>query len=183
MPYAVTPTAIPDVLVLEPQVFEDERGAFFESFNARAFAEATGLDVSFVQDNQSRSRQGVLRGMHYQVRQSQGKLVRVVQGAVFDVAVDLRKSSPTFGHWVGEVLSAANYRQLWVPPGFAHGYVVLSDVADYAYKVTDYWAPEYERSLLWSDPEVGIVWPIDFEPILSCKDRTGTRLAAADVFD
>jgi dTDP-4-dehydrorhamnose 3,5-epimerase len=183
MPYTVTPTAMPEVLVLEPKVFGDARGFFFESFNARDFAEVTGLDVSFVQDNHSKSSQGVLRGMHYQIQHPQGKLVRVVQGAVFDVAVDMRKSSPTFGRWVGEVLSADNHKQLWVPPGFAHGFVVLSESAEFLYKTTDYWYPEFERSLLWNDADVGIAWPIDFEPKLAAKDAAGKSLALAETFD
>jgi len=183
MPYTVTSTAIPDVLVLEPKVFGDARGFFFESFNARDFAEVTGLDVSFVQDNHSKSGQGVLRGMHYQIQNPQGKLVRVTQGAVFDVAVDLRKSSPTFGRWVGEVLSAENHKQFWVPPGFAHGFVVLSESAEFLYKTTDYWYPEHERSLLWNDADIGIAWPIDFEPKLAAKDSAGKALAQAELFD
>jgi dTDP-4-dehydrorhamnose 3,5-epimerase len=182
MPFIVTPTAIPDVLVLEPKVFGDHRGFFFESFNARDFAQATGVDAQFVQDNHSKSARGVLRGLHYQIQHAQGKLVRVVQGKVFDVAVDLRKSSPTFGRWVGAELSADNYRQLWVPPGFAHGFVVLSESAEFLYKTTDYWYPEYERSLLWNDPAVGIDWPIDFEPQLAAKDQAGKLLAQAEVF-
>jgi dTDP-4-dehydrorhamnose 3,5-epimerase len=182
MPYTVTPTAIPEVLVLEPKVFGDARGFFFESFNARDFREVTGLDVEFVQDNHSKSAKGVLRGLHYQIQNPQGKLVRVVQGAVFDVAVDLRKSSPTFGHWVGEILSAENHKQLWVPPGFAHGFVVLSDSAEFLYKTTDYWYPEYERSLLWNDPTVGIVWPIDFAPQLAAKDAAGKVFGEAEMF-
>jgi dTDP-4-dehydrorhamnose 3,5-epimerase len=183
MPYTLTPAAIPDVLVLEPTVFGDARGFFFESFNARDFAEVTGLDVCFVQDNHSKSGKGVLRGMHYQIQHPQGKLVRVVQGAVFDVAVDLRKSSPTFGRWVGEVLSAENRKQIWVPPGFAHGFLVLSESAEFLYKTTDYWYPEHERSLLWNDPDVGIAWPIDGEPVLAAKDSAGIPLAAVEVFD
>jgi len=182
MPYTVTPTAIPDVLVLEPKVFGDARGFFFESFNARDFAEVTGVQAEFVQDNHSKSGKGVLRGLHYQIQNPQGKLVRVVQGAVFDVAVDLRKFSPTFGRWVGEVLSAENHKQLWVPPGFAHGFVVLSESAEFLYKTTDYWYPEHERSLLWNDASVGIEWPIDFEPQLAAKDAAGKTLAMADVF-
>lgn len=182
MPYTVTPTAIPEVLVLEPKVFGDARGFFFESFNARDFREVTGLDVEFVQDNHSKSAKGVLRGLHYQIQNPQGKLVRVVQGAVFDVAVDLRKSSPTFGQWVGEVLSAENHKQLWVPPGFAHGFVVLSDSAEFLYKTTDYWYPEHERSLLWDDPTVGIVWPIDFAPQLAAKDAAGRVFGEAEMF-
>lgn len=182
MPYTVTSTAIPDVLVLEPKVFGDARGFFFESFNARDFREVTGLDVDFVQDNHSKSAKGVLRGLHYQIQHPQGKLVRVVQGAVFDVAVDLRKSSPTFGHWVGEMLSAENHKQLWVPPGFAHGFVVLSDSAEFLYKTTDYWYPEHERSLLWSDPTVNIDWPIDFAPQLAAKDAAGKLFGEAETF-
>lgn len=183
MPYTVTPTAIPEVLVLTPKVFGDARGFFFESFNARDFAQSTGLDVEFVQDNHSKSSQGVLRGLHYQIQHPQGKLVRVVQGAVFDVAVDLRKSSPTFGQWVGEILSAENHAQLWVPPGFAHGFVVLSESAEFLYKTTDYWYPEHERSLLWNDPAVAIDWPIDFAPQLATKDAAGKLLSNADVFE
>lgn len=183
MPLTVTPTAIPDVLVLEPKVFGDARGFFFESFNAREFAQATGLDTQFVQDNHSKSAKGVLRGLHYQIQHSQGKLVRVVQGRVFDVAVDLRKSSATFGRWVGMELSADNHRQVWVPPGFAHGFVVLSESAEFLYKTTDYWYPDHERTLLWNDPAIGIEWPIDFVPQLAAKDQTGKLLAQADVFD
>lgn len=182
MPYTVTPTAIPDVLVLEPKVFGDARGFFFESFNARDFREVTGLNVDFVQDNHSKSAKGVLRGLHYQIQHPQGKLVRVVQGAVFDVAVDLRKASPTFGQWVGEVLSAENHKQLWVPPGFAHGFVVLSDSAEFLYKTTDYWYPEHERSLLWNDPTVGVAWPIDGVPQLAAKDAAGKLFGAAEMF-
>ena len=182
MPYSATPTAIPDVLLLEPKVFGDARGFFFESFNARNFAEVTGQNVDFVQDNHSRSAKGVLRGMHYQIQHPQGKLVRVVRGAVFDAVVDLRKSSPTFGRWVGEVLSEDNCKQLWVPPGFAHGFVVLSDSADFLYKTTDYWYPEHERSLVWNDVDVGIQWPIDFAPTLAAKDSAAAPLSAAEVF-
>jgi dTDP-4-dehydrorhamnose 3,5-epimerase len=183
MPYTVTPTAIPDVLVLQPKVFGDARGFFFESFNARDFREVTGLSVDFVQDNHSKSAKGVLRGLHYQIQHAQGKLVRVVQGSVFDVAVDLRKSSPTYGRWVGEVLSAENHKQLWVPPGFAHGFVVLSDSAEFLYKTTDYWYPEHERSLLWNDPTVDVAWPVDFAPQLAAKDAAGKLFAEADTFD
>ena len=183
MPYTATPTAIPEVLILEPKVFGDARGFFFESFNARDFAQATGLEVAFVQDNHSKSAKGVLRGLHYQIQHPQGKLVRVVEGEVFDVAVDLRRSSPTFGRWVGERLSADNHKQLWVPPGFAHGFVVLSESAEFLYKTTDYWFPEHERSLLWSDPAVGIDWPIDGPPLLAAKDAAGKRLGEADCFD
>ena len=177
-----TPTAIPDVLVIEPKVFGDARGFFFESFNARAFRDATGLDETFVQDNHSRSARGVLRGLHYQIRQPQGKLVRVVRGAVFDVAVDLRRASPTFGRWAGVELSEDNHRQLWVPPGFAHGFVVLTESADFLYKTTDYYAPEHERCLKWDDPAVGVDWPLDAEPALSAKDRDGQALADCEVF-
>lgn len=183
MPYTVTPTAITDVLILEPKVFGDARGFFYESFNARDFSQVTGLDVSFVQDNHSKSVKGVLRGLHYQIQNPQGKLVRVVQGEVFDVVVDLRKTAATFGQWDGVHLSADNHRQLWVPPGFAHGFVVLSETAEFLYKTTDYWFPEYERSLLWNDPEIGIEWPIDFEPQLAAKDQAGRLLCDAEVFD
>ena len=183
MPYTVTPTAITDVLILEPKVFGDARGFFYESFNARDFSQVTGLDVSFVQDNHSKSVKGVLRGLHYQIQHPQGKLVRVVQGEVFDVVVDLRKTAATFGQWDGVHLSADNHRQLWVPPGFAHGFVVLSETAEFLYKTTDYWFPEYERSLLWNDPAIGIEWPIDFEPQLAAKDQAGRLLCDAEVFD
>ena len=182
MPYTAIPTPIPDVLILEPKVFGDARGFFFESFNARDFAQATGLSVEFVQDNHSKSAQGVLRGLHYQIQHAQGKLVRVVEGEVFDVAVDLRRSSPTFGRWVGERLSASNHRQLWVPPGFAHGFVVLSESAQFLYKTTDYWYPEHERSLLWNDPAIGIDWPIDTQPLLAAKDAAASLLRDAEVF-
>ena len=183
MPYTVTPTAIPDVLILQPKVFGDARGFFYESFNARDFAEATGLDVSFVQDNHSKSAKGVLRGLHYQIQHPQGKLIRVVQGEVFDVVVDLRKNSATFGRWNGVHLSAENHHQLWVPPGFAHGFVVLSESAEFLYKTTDYWYPEHERSLLWNDPAVGIDWPLDGQPLLAAKDAAGKPLAQAEVFE
>ena len=175
-------TAIPDVLIVEPTVFGDDRGFFYESFNKKRFAELTGVTREFIQDNHSKSAKGVLRGLHYQIQQPQGKLVRVTAGEVFDVVVDLRKSSPTFGKWVGIVLSAANKRQLWVPEGFAHGFVVTSDSAEFLYKTTDYWAPEFERCVLWNDPAIGIDWPLDGEPLLSGKDKTGTPLADADVF-
>lgn len=179
----VTPTAIPDVLILEPKVFGDERGFFFESYNRRAFREATGRDVDFVQDNHSRSARHVLRGMHYQIRQPQGKLVRVTAGEVFDAVVDLRKSSPTFGKWVGVTLSAANRRMLWAPEGFAHGFVVTSESAEFLYKTTDYYAPEHERSLLWNDPAVGIEWPLaGAQPLLKPKDAAGAPLADAETF-
>lgn len=182
MPYTVTPTAIPQVLVLEPRVFGDARGFFYESFNQRDFTQATGLDVTFVQDNHSKSAQGVLRGLHYQVEHAQGKLVRVVQGEVLDVAVDLRRSSPTFGRWVGERLSADNKKQMWVPPGFAHGFVVLSETAEFLYKTTDYWYPEHERSLLWSDPALGIDWQLTAAPLLAAKDAAAPVLAQAEVY-
>jgi dTDP-4-dehydrorhamnose 3,5-epimerase len=182
MAYTVTPTAIPDVLVLEPKVFGDARGFFFESFNARDFAQATGLQVEFVQDNHSKSARGVLRGLHYQIEHAQGKLVRVTQGEVFDVAVDLRQSSPTFGRWVGERLSADNHKQMWVPPGFAHGFVVLSESAEFLYKTTDYWYPEHERSLLWNDPALAIDWPLTGEPLLAAKDAAASLLSAAPTF-
>lgn len=175
-------TAIPDVIILEPKVFGDDRGFFYESFNENRFRELTGVTTSFVQDNHSKSAKNVLRGLHYQIRQPQGKLVRVVAGEVFDVAVDIRKSSPTFGHWVGVTLSAANNRQLWVPPGFAHGFVVTSASAEFLYKTTDYWAPEYERSILWNDPAIGILWPLEGEPMLSGKDQKASLLADAEVF-
>lgn len=178
----VTPTSIPSVLIIEPKVFGDTRGFFFESFNQRAFNLATGLDVNFVQDNHSRSSKGVLRGLHYQIQQPQGKLVRVVRGSVFDVTVDLRKSSPTFGQWVGVELTEDNHRQLWIPPGFAHGFYVLSDSADFLYKTTDYYAPEFECSLIWNDPTIGIEWPLNTQPIISAKDAQGKKLADAEVF-
>ena len=166
-----TPLAIPEVLLLEPRVFGDDRGFFYESYNQQAFERATGLDIQFVQDNHSRSARNVLRGMHYQLApHAQGKLVRAVFGEVFDVAVDIRADSPTFGKWVGELLSADNKRQLWIPPGFAHGFLVLSDVAEFLYKTTDYYAPECEGSFLWNDPEVGIAWPLSGDPLLSAKD-------------
>jgi dTDP-4-dehydrorhamnose 3,5-epimerase len=178
-----TPLAIPEVILLEPKVFGDERGFFFESFNQAKFEAAIGRQVSFVQDNHSRSVKNVLRGLHYQILQPQGKLVRVVQGEVFDVAVDIRKSSPNFGKWVGEILSAENKRQMWVPEGFAHGFVVLSDSAETLYKTTDYWAPQYERSILWSDPELAIEWPHVGPAKLSEKDMSGSRFADAEVFN
>ena len=178
-----TPTTIPDVLIIEPKVFGDARGFFFESFNQRAFREVTGHDVNFVQDNHSRSGKGVLRGLHYQIEQPQGKLVRVVRGAVFDVAVDLRKSSATFGQWVGVELSEANNRQLWVPPGFAHGFLTLSDSADFLYKTTDYYAPEFERCIAWDDPKLAIAWPLAGKsPQISAKDQAGVLLVDAQVF-
>ncbi len=175
-------TSIPDVLIIEPKVFGDERGFFYESFNAAAFEAATGLKRQFVQDNHSKSQRGVLRGLHYQIQQPQGKLVRVVAGEVFDVAVDLRRSSPSFGRWTGVLLNAENKRQLWIPEGFAHGFVVLSETAEFLYKTTDYYAPEHERSLLWNDPELGIQWPIDEPPQLSAKDQAGKLLREAELF-
>lgn len=176
------PTAIPEVIVLEPKVFGDDRGFFFESFNAKAFTEATGLKRDFVQDNHSKSAKSVLRGLHYQINQPQGKLVRVVQGEVFDVAVDIRKSSKTFGQWVGVHLSAENKKQLWVPEGFAHGFVVLTETAEFLYKTTDYYAPEYERSLLWNDPALSIDWPFEGDPKLATKDAVAKKLADAETF-
>ena len=175
-------TSIPDVIIIEPKVFGDERGFFYESFNARSFAEQTGIKASFVQDNHSKSIKGVLRGLHYQIQQPQGKLVRVVAGEVFDVAVDIRKKSPTFGQWVGVTLSADNKRQLWIPEGFAHGFLVTSDSAEFLYKTTNYYAPEFERSILWNDPAIGIQWPIVGEPTLSNKDRVANTLGDAEVF-
>jgi len=179
----ITPLAIPEVLRIEPRVFGDERGFFFESFRQDRFEEAVGRKVEFVQDNHSKSAHNVLRGLHYQLRQTQGKLVRVVAGSVFDVAVDLRRSSPTFGQWVGEVLSAENKAQLWVPEGFAHGFVVLSESAEFVYKTTDYYAPEHERCLAWNDPAVGIDWPVLQSPLVSAKDGCGLLLETAETFD
>jgi dTDP-4-dehydrorhamnose 3,5-epimerase len=173
-----SPTAIADVLLIEPRVFGDARGFFYESFNARAFAQATGVDLSFVQDNHSKSARGVLRGLHYQSQRAQGKLVRVVSGEVFDVAVDIRPQSPTYGKWIGEMLSAGNHRQLWIPPGLAHGFLVLSDTAEFLYKTTDYYAPEFERCLSWDDPALNIEWPLDGStPLVSAKDAEGHRFA------
>jgi dTDP-4-dehydrorhamnose 3,5-epimerase len=173
---------IPDVILFEPRVFGDDRGFFFESFNQRVFEEAVGRPVPFVQDNHSRSARGVLRGLHYQIQQPQGKLVRVVVGEVFDVAVDMRRSSPTFGRWVGAHLSAENKRQLWVPEGFAHGFLVLSDSAEFLYKTTDYYAPEHERCVVWNDPDLAIEWPEALQPTLSTKDEKGSAFATADTF-
>ena len=178
----VTATAIPDVLMIEPKVFGDERGFFFESFNQSKFEQAIGKSVQFVQDNHSRSVKNVLRGLHYQIQQPQGKLVRVVQGEVFDVAVDLRKSSPTFGQWVGEILSADNKRMLWIPAGFAHGFVVMSETAEFLYKTTDYYAPAHERCIFWNDVALAIQWPAGIAPILSAKDAQGKQFAQAEVF-
>ncbi len=178
----ITPTALPSVLLIEPRVFGDDRGFFYESWNRRAFA-AAGIDADFVQDNHSRSARGVLRGLHYQIEHAQGKLVRATAGEVYDVAVDLRRLSQTFGRYVGVVLSAANHRMLWIPPGFAHGFVVLSDYAEFLYKATDYWYPEHERTLLWSDPALRIAWPLTGTPTLAAKDAAGRLLADADVYD
>lgn len=177
------PTAIPDLLIIEPKVFGDDRGFFFESFNRRVFEQLTGRDADFVQDNHSRSAKNVLRGLHYQIRQPQGKLVRAVAGEVFDVAVDIRRSSPTFGQWVGTVLSAENKRMLWIPEGFAHGFVVLSEYAEFLYKTTDYWAPEHERSILWNDPGLAIDWHLaGATPLLSGKDQAGKPFQEAELF-
>lgn len=173
---------LPGLLLLEPKVFGDERGFFFESYNQRVLAEAAEITAHFVQDNHSRSAKNVLRGLHYQIKQPQGKLVRVIAGEVFDVAVDIRKSSPTFGKWAGFTLSAENKRMAWIPPGFAHGFLVLSDSAEFLYKTTDYWAPEYERSIRWDDPDLAIQWPLTGEPVLSAKDLAGDGLRAAEVF-
>ncbi|MCP1645191.1 dTDP-4-dehydrorhamnose 3,5-epimerase [Pseudomonas citronellolis] len=177
-----TRLAIPDVVLIEPKVFGDDRGFFFESFNHQQFEEAIGRPVKFVQDNHSRSSKGVLRGLHYQLQNPQGKLVRVVNGEVFDVAVDMRRSSPTFGQWVGALLSSENKHQLWVPEGFAHGFLVLSERADFLYKTTDYWAQEHERSLLWKDKRLAIEWPLEVEPILSAKDMLGQSFAEAEYY-
>jgi len=179
----VTPTAIAGLLVIEPRVYADERGFFFESYNERAFAQATGIAAKFVQDNHSRSVKNTVRGLHYQIQQPQGKLVRVVAGEIFDVVVDLRRSSPSFGQWAGHHLSAENKNMLWIPAGLAHGFAVLSDTADFLYKTTDYWAPQHERTLLWNDPDLAIAWPLAGEPILAAKDRAGKRLSEAEVFD
>jgi len=181
----VISTALPGVLILEPKVFGDARGFFLESYNARVFREATGLDPVFVQDNHSHSTRGVLRGLHYQVRQAQGKLVRVAKGRVFDVAVDVRRGSPHFGRWAGVELDGETHRMFWIPPGFAHAFIVLSESADFMYKATDYYAPEHERCILWNDPDIGIEWPLEGlgEPLLSEKDRVGRRLKDAEVCD
>jgi len=182
MPYTVEPASVPDVLILRPRVFEDARGFFFESFNARDFRKVTGVTDEFVQDNHSRSVKGVLRGLHYQIRHAQGKLVRVVQGEVFDVAVDLRRSSPTFGKWTGVRLSAANKAQLWIPTGFAHGFLVLSETAEFLYKTTDFWSPEDERCLRWDDPTIDIDWSLDSKPIVTEKDARGSLIDMCDLF-
>ena len=178
----IIPTSIPEVLIIEPNLVSDSRGFFFESFNEKKFSQNTGLNVRFVQDNHSQSVKGVLRGLHYQIQQPQGKLVRVVRGAVFDVAVDIRKSSPTFGQWAGAELTEENCRQLWAPAGFAHGFLVLSDKADFLYKTTDYYAPQFERSILWNDPNIGIQWPLNKEPQLSTKDKASSLLEQADTY-
>ena len=178
----VTPSALPEVMVIEPRVFGDDRGFFLESYNRRAFREATGVDADFVQDNHSRSARNVLRGLHYQIKQAQGKLVRVVSGEMFDVAVDLRRSSPRYGRWMGLHLSAENKRMLWIPPGFAHGFLALSDSTEVLYKATDYYAPEHERCVLWSDPEIGIEWPLAGAPVVSEKDKRGVALKLAETF-
>ena len=178
----VIQTPISDVLIIEPKVFGDERGFFLESFNEKKFEQETGVATRFVQDNHSRSAKNVLRGLHYQIEQTQGKLVRVVLGEVYDVAVDIRKSSPTFGQWTGCLLTGANHRQLWIPPGFAHGFVVLSETADFLYKTTDYYAPQHERTILWNDSQLNIDWKLKGEPVLSAKDRAGTPLEQAEVF-
>lgn len=177
-----TSLKIPEVILITPKVFGDDRGFFFESFNARTFHEVTGLDVNFVQDNHSKSAQNVLRGLHYQIQNPQGKLVRVTQGEIFDVVVDIRKSSPTFGCWVGALLSAENKQQLWIPPGFAHGFLTLSTTAEFLYKTTDYYSPTHERCIAWNDPDIGIEWPLDTAPLLSAKDQQGTPIAVAEVF-
>jgi len=182
MSFAVIPTALPEVLIVEPKVFGDARGFFFESYNQRAFEEATGIKRNFVQDNHSRSARNVLRGLHYQIQNPQGKLVRVTAGEVFDVAVDIRRSSSNFGKWVGISLTAENKRQLWIPEGFAHGFLVVSDSAEFLYKTTDYYAPEFERSLLWNDPAIGIQWPLDVTPLLAAKDQVASLLSQAEVF-
>lgn len=183
MSLTVVPTSLPEVLILEPKVFGDGRGFFFESFNAKEFEQVTGLQRTFVQDNHSRSARGVLRGLHYQIRRVQGKLVRVVSGEVFDVAVDIRRNSPNFGKWVGVTLSAENKRQVWIPEGFAHGFLVVSESAEFLYKTTDYYAPEFERSIRWNDPAIGIEWPIDGVPVLAKKDEVGSLLDQAELFE
>ncbi len=178
----VLPTKIPDVLIIEPRVFGDDRGFFLESYNERAFADKVGITAHFVQDNHSRSRQNVLRGLHYQIQQPQGKLVRAIVGTIFDVAVDIRKSSPTFGQWVSCILSAENKKMLWVPPGFAHGFLVISEAAEVLYKTTDYYAPQHERCILWSDPDLAIDWALTGEPVLSAKDQAGQLFQTAEVY-
>jgi len=179
----VIPTHIPDVLIIEPRIFGDDRGFFFESYNEKSFAEKTGISPKFVQDNHSLSTKNVLRGLHYQIQETQGKLVRVISGEVLDIAVDIRRSSPTFGQWASCLLSAENKRQFWVPEGFAHGFVVLSDSAEFLYKTTNYYAPQYDRVILWNDPDLGVDWQLKGEPILSDKDKAGKRFKEADLFD
>jgi dTDP-4-dehydrorhamnose 3,5-epimerase len=183
MKISVVATSLPEVKIIEPKVFGDDRGFFYESFNEQEFAEAVGERVTFVQDNHSRSAKNVLRGLHYQIQHAQGKLVRVVAGEVFDVAVDMRRSSPNFGKWTAQVLSAENRRQLWIPAGFAHGFLVLSDTADFLYKTTDYWFAEHERAVVWNDPDLAIDWPLDGEPVLAAKDAAGKRFADAQSYD
>ena len=178
----ILPAGLPDALIIEPKVFGDARGFFFESYNARDFAEKSGVTAQFVQDNHTRSAKNVLRGLHYQIKQPQGKLVRVTEGEVFDVVVDIRKSSPAFGQWTSVALSAANRRMLWIPPGFAHGFLVVSDFAEFLYKTTDYWAPVHERCIAWNDPTLNIPWPLQGMPLLSAKDQTGTPMLSAEVF-
>ena len=179
----ITALSIPDVILIEPRVFADERGFFYESYNKGALREVIGRDIEFVQDNHSRSVKNVLRGLHYQISQPQGKLVRVVSGEVYDVAIDIRKSSPTFGKWVAQILSAENKKMMWVPEGFAHGFLVISDAAEFLYKTTDYYAPQYERCIAWNDPAIGIDWPLDNEPLVSAKDAVGLGLGQAEVYD
>ena len=179
----VIPTHIPDVLIIEPRIFGDDRGFFFESYNEKSFAEKIGISPKFVQDNHSLSTKNVLRGLHYQIQETQGKLVRVISGEVLDIAVDIRRSSPTFGQWASCLLSAENKRQFWVPEGFAHGFVVLSDSAEFLYKTTNYYAPQYDRVILWNDPDLGVDWQLKGEPILSDKDKAGKRFKEADLFD
>jgi dTDP-4-dehydrorhamnose 3,5-epimerase len=183
MSYTVTKTEIPEVIILEPKIYGDSRGFFYESFNAKDFTEATNLNISFVQDNHSRSLKGVLRGLHYQIQKPQGKLVRVIKGSVFDVAVDIRKSSPTYGKWVGCELSETNKKQFWIPAGFAHGFYVISESADFLYKTTEYYAPSEERCIAWNDSKIGIRWPLSISPILSNKDQQGLSLDDAEVFE
>jgi len=183
MPFNIVSTQLAEVKILEPKVFGDTRGFFFESFNAKDFENIIGSKFNFVQDNHSKSTKGVLRGLHYQIQHPQGKLVRVVVGEVFDVAVDIRKNSPTFGHWMGAYISAENHRQVWIPPGFAHGFLVLSDTAEFLYKTTDYWFPEHERSIIWNDKTINIKWPEDIQPKLSAKDESAPTLQNADLFD
>ena len=178
----VLPSSLPSVLIVEPKVFDDARGFFYESYNERTFIASTGIDVKFVQDNHSRSARNVLRGLHYQIRQAQGKLVRVISGSVYDVAVDVRRSSPNFGRWTANVLSDQNRYLLWIPPGFAHGFIVTSDYAEFIYKTTDYWAPSHERTITWDDPQLNIPWPLQGAPVVSAKDQNGMEFNSAEVF-